>query len=48
MGYPPQGIDDDVLKKSKISDDTWALLLAANNPAKLVALLCRVLRGKEA
>ncbi len=47
MAYPPQGIDKDVLRRSKISQDTWELLLAANNPAKLVTLLRRVLRSEE-
>lgn len=47
MGYPPQGIDDDVLRKSKISDETWELLLAAVNPARIRTILRRILRGKE-
>ena len=45
--YPPQGIDGDVLKRSKISDDTWELLLAAVSPAKLRTILRRILRSKE-
>ena len=45
MGYPPQGIDDDVLKKSKISDETWDMLLAGTNTKRLRKAIRRLLRG---
>ena len=47
MGYPPQGIDGDVLKRSNISDDTWEMLTIAQNPRQLRILLRRILRSEE-
>jgi len=46
MGHPPQGIDDDVLRKSKISDETWDLLLAGTNTKRLRKALRRIFRGE--
>jgi len=45
MPYPPQGIDDDVLKRSKISDETWELLLVANNTKRMRKAMRRILKG---
>ncbi len=47
MSYPPQGIDDDVIRKSKLSDDTWEMLITAVNTKRMRQVLRRVFRGKE-
>ena len=47
MGHPPQGIiPDDVLRRNKISDETWTMLAdEATNTKRLRKVLRRILRS---
>ena len=48
MGYPPQGnIPNDVLRRNKISTETWEMLLDAANTKRLRKVLRRLLRDSE-
>ncbi len=46
MAYPPQGTrDPDAITRDKISNETWEMLLAANNTKRVRKVLRRILKG---
>lgn len=47
MGYPPQGLGDDVLQRSKISNDTWVMLVQSQSVKDLRKVLRRILKRKD-